>query len=91
MAHPTRRATVVRHHPLADPKLDRLAAFYQSPVTGSFYHEGPFLEDLGRLPVAQNFPDFILRPNADQHLAPLTMADLVRLNLPMTPELKAAL
>jgi hypothetical protein len=77
--------------PLADPKLDRLAAFYQSPVTGSFYHEGPFVADLGRLPVASNVPDFIPRPASHQHLPRLTRADLVRLKLRMTRRLLAAL
>lgn len=77
--------------PPADPAADRLSAFYQSPVTGGFRHEGPFLAPLRALPPAGRFPNIVRRPPGHQALRPRGRADLARLGLPPTPELLAAM
>lgn len=77
--------------PPADPAADRLAGFYQSPVTGGFHHEGPFLAPLRALPPAGRFPNIVRRPPGHQALRPRGRADLTRLGLPATPELLAAM
>ncbi len=81
----------VRDLPLADPRADRLAAYYQSPVTGSFRHEGPFVGALRALPSSAQFPNFVPRPDDHQVLRPRGRADLDRLGLPPTPELLEAM
>lgn len=77
--------------PLADPRQDRLAGYFQSPVTGSFFHEGPFVQELRCLPVASDFPNFVRRDDQQQHLRPLSVTDLGRLNMPKTTKLLEAL
>jgi hypothetical protein len=76
--------------PPADPATDRLTGFYQSPVTGGFRHEGPFLAPIRALPPAGRFPNMERRPPGHQALRPRGRADLARLGLPATPELIVA-
>lgn len=81
----------IRNLPLASWERDAVEGYFKSPFTGRYHVKAPFRDVVERLRPPADFPRYAQRPADEQRLRPLTEADYNRLNIPVSPAIRATL
>lgn len=84
-------ASEVQNLALASWEGGVVEGFYKSPFTGRYKASVPFRAVVERLSALNTVPQYTQRPANEQLLRPLTEADFNRLNIPITPAIRATL